>query len=222
MPATESHPNGQGAADRPFDAVLCDVDGVIRHLDSTEVSRLERAAGLPEGTTASVGYAPENDLPLLLGQITRQEWAGSIVRDLLPRVSRKEAEALALAFTVADFRTDETVVGLLRHVREHCPLVLVSNATTWLDEDLARLGLTGLAHSVVNSSLVGVSKPDRRIYEIAAERAGVSPDRCLFVDDRQENVDAAVALGMTGVLHRTADDLRAALGELGGPNGPKD
>lgn len=123
-----------------------------------------------------------------------------------------EAEALALAFSWAGFRADEAVVDLLRRVREHCPLVLVTNATSWLDEDLARLGLTGLAHSVVDSARVGVVKPDRRIYEIAAERAGVSPDRCLFVDDRQENVDAAVALGMTGVLHRGAADLRTALG----------
>lgn len=220
MDAYESRVNRPGAGDRPFDAVLCDLDGVIRHHDFSEVARLERAAGLPEGTTASVGFAPENDLPLLLGRITREEWAGSIVRDLLPRVSPPEAEALALAFTVAGYRTDEEVVDLLRRVRERCPLVLVTNATSWLDEDLARVGLTDLAHGVVNSSRVGVAKPDRRIYEIAVEHAGVPPDRCLFVDDRQENVDAAVAFGMTGVLHRTAADLRKALAGLDGPNGP--
>ncbi|WP_405607157.1 HAD-IA family hydrolase [Streptomyces sp. NBC_01511] len=203
--------NRPGARDLPFDAVLCDIDGVIRFFDMSEVTRLERAAGLPEGTTAAIGFAPENDLPLLLGRITRDEWAESIVRDLVPHVPRHEAEALARAFTLADFWMDETVVALLRRVREHCPLVLVTNATHWLDEDLDRLGLTDLAHSVVNSSRVGVAKPDHRIYEIAAERAGVSMDRCLFVDDRQENVDAAGALGMTGVLHREAASLREAL-----------
>lgn len=198
----------------PFDAVLCDIDGVIRFYDLSEVTRLERAAGLPEGATAAVGYAPENDLPLLLGRATREQWADSIVRGLLPRVSSYEAEALAHAFSSAGFRVDEAVVDLLRQVREHRPLVLVSNATPWLDEDLARLGLTDLAHSVVNSSVVGVAKPDRRIYEIAVEHAGVPTDRCLFVDDRQENVDAAVALGMAGVLHRDAADLRTALAEV--------
>ncbi|MFF8958275.1 hypothetical protein [Streptomyces sp. NPDC014894] len=74
-------------ADRPH-AVLCDVDGVIRSYDMTEVTRLERAAGLPEGATAAVGYAPENDLPLLLGRITHEEWEESIVRGLLPQVDR--------------------------------------------------------------------------------------------------------------------------------------
>ncbi|MEV0780696.1 HAD-IA family hydrolase [Streptomyces sp. NPDC050433] len=214
---TTNPPGTRSRPPQPFDAVLCDLDGVIRFYDMSEVTRLERAAGLPEGTTESVGFAPENDLPLLLGRITREEWADSIVTGLLPRVSPYEAEALARAFTTAGFRADEAVVDLLRSVREHCPLVLVTNAPRWLDEDLAGLGLSDLAHRVVNSSRVGVAKPDRRIYEIAVEYAAVPPDRCLFVDDRQENVDTAVALGMTGVVHRDAAGLRKA---LGGPNRP--
>lgn len=61
---------------------------------------------------------------------------------------------------------------------------------------------------------MGVAKPDPRIYEIAAERAGVPMDRCLFVDDRLENIEAAVALGMTGVLFREPTDLRGSLSFL--------
>ncbi|MFF2846203.1 HAD family hydrolase [Streptomyces sp. NPDC058001] len=198
----------------PFDAVLCDIDGVIRFYDTAEVTRLERAAGLPDGTTAAIGFAPENDLPLLLGRITREQWADSIVRDLSARVTPDQARSLARAFTEADSHTDAQVVDLLRQVRSRCPLVLVSNATAWLDDDLVRLGLADLADHVVNSSREGVAKPDRRIYEIGAARAGVPPQRCLFVDDRQENVDAATALGMTGVLHRDATDLRTALAPL--------
>ena len=80
--------------------------------------------------------------------------------------------------------------------------------------DLALLGLNSLVDDVVSSAVLGVVKPDRRIYEVAAERVGAAVDRCLFVDDRQENVDAAVALGMTGVLYRRPDDLEAALGPV--------
>ncbi|WP_329185933.1 HAD-IA family hydrolase [Actinacidiphila glaucinigra] len=195
----------------PFEAVLCDIDGVIRFYDTSEVSRLEKAAELPEGTTAAIGFAPENDLPLLLGQITRNQWAHSIAQGLVPDVSQAEAQALAKAFTEADSRTDEAVVHLLRRVRSHCPVILVSNATVWLDEDLELLGLTDLADDVVNSALVGVAKPDRRIYEIAAERAGAPIDRCLFVDDREENITAATELGMATMLHRSAAELEEAL-----------
>ncbi|MFI1935753.1 HAD family hydrolase [Streptomyces purpureus] len=202
------------ASELPFDAVLCDLDGVIRFYDTAEVTRLEAAAGLPEGITAAIGYAPENDLPLLLGQITRDKWAQSIVRGLGAHASSSDAHALAKAFTEADFWADEAVVSLLRRVRNHCPVVLVTNATVWLDDDLSALGLTDLADSVINSSLVGVAKPDRHIYEMAAKQVGARADRCLFVDDRDENIEAAHELGMTTVLYRTVDDLRRALAGL--------
>lgn len=63
--------------------------------------------------------------------------------------------------------------------------------------DLTFLGLVDLADHIVSSAR-GVAKPDRKIYEIAAEQAGVAMDRCLFVNDRLENVEAAVACGMSG------------------------
>jgi putative hydrolase of the HAD superfamily len=49
------------------------------------------------------------------------------------------------------------------------------------------------------------------LRRIAAERAGAHLNRCLFVDDRQENIDDVVGLGMTGVLYREVADVRAAL-----------
>ncbi|BDM74826.1 hypothetical protein HEK616_83130 (plasmid) [Streptomyces nigrescens] len=71
-----------------------------------------------------------------------------------------------------------------------------------------------LADHVVSSARVGVAKPGREIYEIAAARAGVATHQCLFVDDRLENVEAAITLGMTGVHYREAADLQEALGFL--------
>ncbi|WYB30986.1 HAD-IA family hydrolase [Streptomyces sp. SM1P] len=202
-------------ADRAFDAVLCDLDNVIRFYDTAPLAALERAAGLPEGTTTDLGYAPETDLPLLLGRITPDLWVESIAAGLTERVGAERAHELGRALADAPFRADEEVVSLLRRARTHVPLVLVTNATLQLDADLALLGLTDLADAVVSSAVEQVAKPDPAIYRIAAERAGVPVERCLFVDDRQENTDAAAALGMTTVLYREPDDLRRALGACG-------
>lgn len=199
---------------RPFDAVLCDLDGVIRFFDHSEVARLERSAGLPEGSAARAAFAPEALAPLVLGRFTKPQWVESITSGLASQVPAEDAAALAAAFSEAPFRADEIVVDLLRRTREHCPVLLVTNATAWLDDDLALLGLTDFADSAVNSSRVGSAKPDRRIYEIAAEQAGTTPDRCLFVDDRQENVDTATGLGMTGILYRAPADLHRVLAPL--------
>ncbi|MFI1784917.1 HAD-IA family hydrolase [Streptomyces rubiginosohelvolus] len=192
--------------------MLCDLDNVIRFYDTAPLAALERAAGLPEGTTADLGYAPETDLPLLLGRITPDAWVESIAAGLAERVGAERAHELGRALADAPFRADEEVVSLLRRARTHVPLVLVTNATLQLDADLALLGLSDLADAVVSSAVEQVAKPDPAIYRIAAERSGVPVERCLFVDDRQENIDAAAALGMATALYREPEDLRRALG----------
>ena len=54
---------------------------------------------------------------------------------------------------------------------------------------------------IVDSSEVGMRKPDLRIFELALKRlAGIAPTRTLFLDDYQANLDAAARLGIRGVL----------------------
>jgi putative hydrolase of the HAD superfamily len=67
---------------------------------------------------------------------------------------------------------------------------------------------------LVISAEVGLRKPDPQIYRLAAERLGVAPEACLFVDDLKANIAAAEAVGMTGVLHVDPDTTRAALEAL--------
>jgi epoxide hydrolase-like predicted phosphatase len=64
----------------------------------------------------------------------------------------------------------------------------------------------------VISSAVGLRKPDPAIYELAAERIGLEPAACVFVDDLPGNLKAARALGMATVLHR--GDAAATLAEV--------
>jgi putative hydrolase of the HAD superfamily len=65
----------------------------------------------------------------------------------------------------------------------------------------------------VISSEVGLRKPDPAIYQLAAERLGLPPAACVFVDDLPGNLKPARALGMATVLHR--GDAAATLAEVG-------
>jgi putative hydrolase of the HAD superfamily len=64
----------------------------------------------------------------------------------------------------------------------------------------------------VISGEVGLRKPDPAIYELAAERLGLPPAACVFVDDLPGNLKPARALGMATVLHR--GDAAATLAEV--------
>ena len=66
---------------------------------------------------------------------------------------------------------------------------------------------------IVDSSEVGMRKPDPRIFELALARlGGIAPERALFLDDAASNVAAAERLGIRSVLVRS--DLSDALSAL--------
>ena len=69
---------------------------------------------------------------------------------------------------------------------------------------------------IVESSKVGVRKPEPRFYEIACEMLGVRPDECVFLDDLGINLKPAAAMGMITIKVTSASqaiaDLGAALG----------
>ena len=66
----------------------------------------------------------------------------------------------------------------------------------------------------VISGDVGLHKPEPAIYELGAERIGLEPAACIFVDDLRENVAGAEAVGMTAVLHRDPATTIAELEDL--------
>jgi len=74
---------------------------------------------------------------------------------------------------------------------------LISNAPGSLRAALHGLGVLGRLRPALISAELGCCKPDRRIYELALLRAGVTaPDRALFVDDLAPNVAGARAAGL--------------------------
>ena len=69
---------------------------------------------------------------------------------------------------------------------------------------------------IVESSKIGVRKPEPRFYEIACELLGVNPDECVFLDDLGVNLKPAAAMGMATIKVNNEDqaiaDLCATLG----------
>jgi putative hydrolase of the HAD superfamily len=65
--------------------------------------------------------------------------------------------------------------------------------------------LEELFDAVVISGDVGLHKPEPAIFRLGAERIGVPPEECVFVDDLRENCAGAEAVGMTAILHRGPD-----------------
>ncbi len=102
------------------------------------------------------------------------------------------------------------------------PLYLLSNAPALLDRWLRgparqRHPFIGLFSDYVVSGLVGCSKPDAAIYNLACRTGGFEPGEAVFIDDVAANVEGARAAGMAAMHHRSAAETAAELRKLGLP-----
>ena len=108
-------------------------------------------------------------------------------------------------------------VEVLRELREAG--VALYALTNWSAETFPvareRFDFLGWFEGIVVSGEEGVAKPDPLIYRILLDRHAIAPGCALFVDDREENVAAAIAEGMKGVVFTSPEALRADLVEHG-------
>jgi putative hydrolase of the HAD superfamily len=68
--------------------------------------------------------------------------------------------------------------------------------------------------ALVVSSEVGIRKPDAAIYRLAADKFGIAPSRCVFVDDVAANLPPAAELGMATIHHVGSSRTIVELGRL--------
>jgi epoxide hydrolase-like predicted phosphatase len=77
--------------------------------------------------------------------------------------------------------------------------LLTNNVKGFGDNWRAMFPIDELCEEVVDSSHVGMRKPDREIYELTCERMNIKPGEAIFVDDNLDNVLAAREYGMKAV-----------------------
>jgi putative hydrolase of the HAD superfamily len=103
---------------------------------------------------------------------------------------------------------DRKVVEFIRALRGRVKLGLCSNAwSDFIRPILKDEDLEGLFDTIVISSEERVAKPDERIFLLAAQRLGVSPQECLFIDDSPVNAAVAARLGMRSIIFTEISDL---------------
>ena len=183
-------------------AVFFDFGGVVARLDRELLAAFERRHGLPQGSFLKALYTIPEWGALEIGEGTEDIWMEAAKRKLdefagrvLPKIGEERTTM---------WRTlDKDVVGLAQQLAARYDVGVLSNATPRLESELNdyhKLG--GVFRVIVNSSRVGVAKPDERIYRLAAERMGVEPSACVHIDDLAHNVEGARQAGFYGIHHR--------------------
>lgn len=173
-----------------FQALLTDLDGVIRRWPASN-AQLEQAYDLPAGSLSAAAFDPALLEPAIRGQITDEIWRERIADCLGDPYPDADAAAAVTAWTAYAGEVDQAVLALIMEYAPTAKIILVSNATSRLEHDLTVLGIKAHFHTIVNSSQIGIIKPEPGIYAYALRVAGVGANAAVFVDDSARNAAAA-------------------------------
>jgi HAD superfamily hydrolase (TIGR01509 family) len=110
----------------------------------------------------------------------------------------------------------DDMIQLARQVTAHHGVYLLSNIGDlhW-DHLITHHRLDRIGHGALPSFQAGVMKPDTAIYAQAERKFALRPATTLFIDDREQNIEAARARGWHGIVHKNFHDTREALLRLG-------
>ena len=112
---------------------------------------------------------------------------------------------------------DEGVVSIARALTGHAryTLMTLNNEADELNRHrIEKFGISEIFEAFLSSCWLGVRKPTRKFYERGLGIAQARPASSLFIDDRQQNITTASALGMNVVLFTSAAQLRSDLERL--------
>jgi putative hydrolase of the HAD superfamily len=196
--------------------VLLDFGGVIWNMRWDVAHTLEATHRLPSGTLTATLYGCSTWQEVERGRGDREAWLATAHAEL-EQIAERPLPPLHAEWRASQRPIPETI-ELVRALRPPYRVGVLSNADLTLRARLSDvLGIVDLFDDIVCSAEVGCAKPEAEIYALACRRLGAPPSACVFVDDRQDNVAAAEAAGMRGILYHVdrGDDLRAQLAAVG-------
>lgn len=191
--------------------LLVDLDGVLRVWSAENDIRAEQTTGLPPGAIRKAAFAPDLLLPAITGRVSDEQWRRHVTERLRRDHPSADAERAVQAWSESPGQVNEPVRTIIQACHRKARVALISNATSRLPRDLASLGLLPLFDQVINSSDIGVHKPDARIFSAALSALRAEARDVLFTDDNPQHVRAAESLGLVGHIFSNPDALEGVL-----------
>ena len=212
----------------PRDTVIFDFGGVITSSPFEAFARMEAERGLPAGLVRRINATdPDTNAWALFER-------AEIDADTFDARFSDEAAALGhdlwgravLALLSGDIRPRmvAAIDWLKRQgyrtgcITNNVPTGHGAGMAATPEKATAVTAILARFDHVVESSKVGIRKPDPRIYRMACDALGVTPAQCVYLDDLGINCKPAAAMGMAAIKVAGADQALADLAEaLGVP-----
>jgi FMN phosphatase YigB (HAD superfamily) len=200
----------------PTRFIYFDFGNVLFHFDHHLGARqMAAVAGISEEKAWEVVFAGDLEHRYESGKVTSEEFYEHFCQETSSRPDRKELMHAAGAI----FELNTPIVPVIAHLQSAGYRTGVLSNTCECHWDYCASGryalLPGAFEQLILSWEVQSMKPEPEIYRAAIEAAGVPADEIFFVDDRHENVDGALAVGIDAVLFESVPKCVAELKRRG-------
>lgn len=195
-------------------AIIWDMGGVLlRTEDYTSRIKIAQQYGVTLAEVEAQVFGSESAALATVGEISEPDHWRNIGKAL--KIPADQLVEFQSQFWGGD-KLDGELVTFIRTLKKNYRTALLSNAWSGAREVLTTAKPCIDAFDVVVFSCeVGLAKPDPAIYHKVLTLAGVKAEEAIFVDDVQENIDAANTVGIHGVrftsAHQAIADVRRLL-----------
>ncbi len=190
-------------------AVFFDLGGVILRTEyQAPRQQLADRLGMDYDDLNKIVFESDTSNRASLGELGAEEhWAS-----VLQRLKRPAAELSAIRdeFFAGDI-VDRTLLDTIRSLRGKYKTGLISNAWGDLRDYIVREKFDDAFDRMIISAEVGAMKPGAKIFQIALEQFGVSPNEAVLVDDFLVNIEGCEKVGIKGIHFK---DPESALQQL--------
>ena len=204
---------------QPERGLLLDFGGVISVTLFERHRTSERLLGLPEGTLLWRGpFDPDGDdlwRDMLEGRISERDYWAFRAQETGRRIGEDWDMLAMIRRTMGDdpnahIRPQARDFVFLAKAAGRRVGILSNELELFYGADtMARLDILKLMDCVVDATHTKILKPDPRAYALGCAALGLPPERIVFVDDQQRNVDGAKAAGLIAIRFDVVDPARS-------------
>ena len=194
-----------------YRAVIFDLGGVVLDSPLHSIAGYERELGIPAGfvNRVVIDAGPDG----AWARLERGELAMEDFFDAFDAECREAGQSLSAAemmLRIGECGPRPVMLEAIRRIRQR-GIAVGALTNNWVGEQDRTAEIRGHFDTFVESSVVGLRKPDPHIYLLACETLSIEPSEAVFLDDIGRNLKIARELGMKTIK---VDQPEEALQEL--------
>lgn len=186
---------------------LCifDMGGVVAY-NTAVVPFISKYLGIKE--TEFIKFAGQENFALLQkGKLSTEDFWKSFSKNY----GKEIEEDLWVTFFKPSINPE--TVAIIHELKQKIRVVLGTNTIDSHYKVHINRGDYSIFQKVYASNIIGYAKPDINFYKYILDSEKVEPSECVFIDDSPKNVEAAISIGINGIVFSDAKSLRRILSE---------